>query len=171
MSLFRKNKDTPYTEQHLEQAEELIKSARVYATGTFISWIDECPQLQSVTDSNLLAFWDYLITIACIGTAFAEIVDTVPEKDQPRICYAIQKKLNDWNSDSYDAMTNFLLYAKKLIDKGVELPDAIGSWVWVNIEKHELSNLELKELASSLRLVRAVGLPIMITFHNWCKQK
>lgn len=171
MGLFRKNKDAPYTEQHLKQAEALIKSARVYATATFVSLKDEFPQVRAVTDSNLLAFWDYLITIACIGTAFAEIADTVPGKDQPGTCYAIQKKLNDWNSDSYNAMVDFLLYVKKVADKGIELPDAIGAWIWVNIGNHELSNLELKELASSLRLVRAAGLPIMITFHNWWKEK
>jgi hypothetical protein len=57
------------------------------------------------------------------------------------------------------------------MDSGVEIPDAIGGWIWVNLEKHDQSNQQLKKLASSLKLVRVVGLPILMTFHNWWKEK
>ena len=158
-----------YSKHHLEKADQLIKSAHIYAVSTYVPLLDKFPEVKAVADSNLLEFWDYLITIAGVGTAFMEIADTVPEKDQPGVCYAIQKRLDEWQSDSYHAMVDFLNYVKRLTDSGIEIPNAIGGWIWINLGKHEQSNKKLKELASSLKLVRAVGLPILITFHNWWK--
>lgn len=171
MGLFKKNEAVPYSKYHLEKADRLIKSAHIYAVSTYVPLLDKVPEVEAIADSNLLEFWDYLITIAGVGTAFMEIADTVSEKDQRGICYAIQKKLNEWQSDSYHAMVDFVNYVSKSVDPGAEIPDAIGSWIWVNLEKHEKSNQKLKELASSLKLVRVVGLPILTTFHNWWKQK
>ena len=170
MGFFKRNETMTYSKSHLEKADQLIKSAHIYAVSTYVSLLDKFPDIEAVADSNLLEFWDYLITIAGVGTVFMEIADTVPEKDQPGICYAFQKKLNEWQSDSYHAMVDFINYVTR-VDSGVEIPDAIGGWVWVNLEKHERSNQKLKELASSLKLVRVVGLPILTTFHNWWKQK
>ncbi|NPV44562.1 MAG: hypothetical protein HPY70_11420 [Firmicutes bacterium] len=170
-NLFKKNKVALYSKYHLEKADKLIKSAYIHAVSTYVPLLDKFPEVEVVADSNLLEFWDYLITIAGVGTAFMEIADTVPEKDQPGICYAIQKKLNEWQSNSYHAMVDFVNYVSKLVDSGVEIPDAIGGWIWVNLEKHDQSNQQLRELASSLKLVRVVGLPILMAFHNWWKQK
>ena len=161
----------PYSKHHLEEADHLIKSADIYAISIYTPLSDKFPEIDAVASSKLLEFWDYLITIAGVGTAFMEIVDTIPEKRRPGIAYAIQKKLNDWQPNSYAAMVDFLNYVNQLTDSGVEIPDAIGGWVWVNLEKHEQSNQKLKELASSLKLVRVVGLPILMAFHNWWKQK
>ena len=169
---FLRKKDTPlYSKYQLEKADSLIKAAHTYAIATYVSIADKFPDVIAVADSNLLTFWDYLITIASVGYAFAEIVDTVPEKDQPGLCYAIQRKLEEWRLGSYKAMVDFLKYFKRLMDSGVEIPDAIGGWIWVNLEKHDQSNQQLKKLASSLKLVRVVGLPILMTFHNWWKEK
>jgi len=171
LGFFRKNNTVLYSIHHLEKADFLIKSADIYAVGTYVPLLDKFPEVKAVADSNLLTFWDYLIAIAGVGSAFAEIADTVPEKDQPGLCYAIQKKLESWKSGSYNAMVDFLNYVTKLMNSGVEMPDAIGGWIWFNLEKHEQSNQQLKELASSLKLVRVVGLPILMTFHNWWKEK
>lgn len=133
--------------------------------------LDKYPEIEAVANSNLLAYWDYLITIAGVGIVFMEIADKVPEKDQPGISSAIHKKLNDWRADSYNLMIDFTNYVNKLIDSGVEIPDAIGGWIWTNLEKLDQANQQLKKLASSLKLVRVVGLPILITFHNWWKKE
>lgn len=159
MGLFKKNKTMSYSQDHLEKTNKLIKSAHTYAIATYIPLLDKYPELEAVANSNLLTFWGYLTTIACVGTAFMEIADTVPEKDQPEIAYAVQKKLNDWQSDSYNVMVDFAKYVKRLVDSGVEVPDAIGGWIWVNLEKHDQSNQKLKELASTLKLVRVLGYP------------
>ncbi|TRZ94698.1 MAG: hypothetical protein D4R82_03140 [Dehalococcoidia bacterium] len=160
-----------YSKDHLERANELVEFARIYAIETYILMLEKYSELEALGNSNLLEFWDYLITIAGVGVAFMEIADTVPEEDQPGISYAIQKKLNDWQSGSYDVMADFLSYYVNLTDSGVEIPGAIGGWIWVNLEKHGQSNQKLRELASSLELARAVGLPILITFHDWWKQE
>jgi len=171
MDLSKNDKSKPYSKDQLEIADKLIKSAHIYAVSTYIPLLDKYPEIEAVADSNLLTFWDYFVTIAGVGTAFMEIADTVPEKEQPGICYGIQKNLNEWQSDSYHAMVDFINYVSKLVDSGVEIPDAIGGWIWVNLEKHDKSNQRLVELASSLKLVRVVGLPILMTFHDWWKQK
>jgi len=167
MGLFKKSKIAPYSEHHLKRAEALVNSANIYAVGTYVHMLDKFPELEAIEDSNLLDLLDYLITIASVGAAFAEIADSITDKDQRGLTHAIKKKLNDWESDSYKAMKNFLMYAHQLMDSGVEIPDAIGGWIWVNLEKHPSANQNLKELASSLKLVRPVGLHIMTTFHNW----
>ena len=166
-----KHKPAPYSNEHLEMANALVQSARIFSIGIYSPMLDKYPEVVSVANSNLLAFWDYLITIASVGSAFMEIADTVPENEQVGIAYAVQEKLNDWHPGSYDAMVDFVKYAKALVDSGVEVPDAIGGWIWVNLEKHDQASLELKELACSLKLVRAIGAPILLTFHGWWKQK
>lgn len=160
----------PYSEEHLKKASELINASNIYALSTYVPLLDRCPEMKSVADSNLLPFWDYLMTIGCVGTAFMEIADLVPDKEQPGIGYALQIKLGDWEPNSYEVMIDFVTYVNKLVDKGIEIPDAIGGWVWVNLERHPQSNEELKELASSLKLVRVAGLQILLTFHNWWKK-
>lgn len=171
MGFFKKNKTVLYSKHQLERADFLIKSAHIYAAGTYVPLLDNFPEVKAVADSNLSTFWDYLIVIAGVGSAFAEIADTVPEKDQPGLCYAIQKKVEDWKSGSYNAMVDFLHYVTKLINSEVEMADAIGGWIWVNLEKHDQSNQQLKELASSSKLVRVVGLSILMVFHDWWKEK
>jgi hypothetical protein len=170
MTLFKKN-NIPYSKHHLEEADNLINSVHIYAVSTYNSMLNEFPEIVSVVDSNLLSLWEYLITIAGVGTAFMEIADTVSDKKQVGITYAIQKKLYDWHSESYEAMVNFINYTSKLVANDVEVPDAIGGWIWINLEKHQQANQELIKLASSLKLVRPVGLSISITIHNWWKQK
>ena len=171
MNFFRKKNTVTYSTHHLEKAAFLIKSADLYAVATYAPLREKFPEVKAVADSDLLTFWNYLIAIAGVGSAFTEIADTVPEKDQPGLCYAIQRKLDDWKPGSYDAMVDFLHYITGLMNSGVEIPDAIGSWIWINLEKHGQSNQELKDLAASLNLVRIVGLPILKTFHNWWKVK
>ena len=168
---FMKHKPTPYSNEHLERANALVQSAQIFSIGTYSPMLDRYPEVVSIANSNLLPFWDYLITIASVGSAFMEIADTVPENELAGLAYAVQKKLNDWHSGSYDAMADFVKYTKSLTDSGVEIPDTIGGWIWVNLEKHDQANLELKELASSLKLVKAIGVPILLTFHGWWKQK
>lgn len=171
MEFFKNNKSRSYSKDHLERADKLIGRAHIHAVTTYVPLLDKYPEIAAVADSNLLEFWDYLITIAGVGTAFMEIADTLPEKDRTGIAYAIQSKLNEWRSDSYNVMVDFIYYVSKLVDSGVEIPDAIGGWIWVNLEEHSQSNQRLKELASSSTLVRAVGSPILITFHNWWNKK
>jgi len=159
-----------YSKEQLEIAEKLIKSAHIFAVGTYTPMLDKFPELESVAKSNLLEFWDCLITIAGVGTAFMETADSFPEEEIPGITCAIRDKLNEWQSDSYNVMVDFIHYVDKLVDSGVEIPAAIGGWIWVNLEKHDQSTQRLRELASSLKLVKVVGIPIFITFHNWWKQ-
>lgn len=158
--------------ERLEIADKLIKSAHIFAVGTYIPMLDKFPELESVAKSNLLEIWDYLITIACVGTAFMKIADSFPElKEVWGVTHAIRDKLKEWKSDSYNAMIDFLRHVDKLVDSGVEIPDAIGSWIWANLEKRDQSNKRLKELASSPKLVKVVGMSVLVPFRNWWEQK
>lgn len=159
------------SKSRLKEADKLIQSARIYAVSTYFPLCDEFPEIKAVAESELLEFWDYLITIAGVGTAFMEIADTVPIIRQIGLTHAIKKQLEDWQEGSYFAMADFIQYAHNLISSDVEIPDAIGGWIWVNLEKHDQANENLVELASSLRLVRVVGLPLLMTFHNWWLKK
>lgn len=159
------------SKDHLERADELITAAHIFAVGMYLPFSDKFPEIEAVANSNLVELWDYLLFIASVGTAFMEIADTVPEKDQRGIACAVYKKLNDWSPNSYDAIKDFIKCVKKLLDSGVEVPDTIGFWIWANLGKQEQSNQQLKELASSFRLVRQIGLPILTAFHNWWKKE
>ncbi len=169
MGVFRNRRKLPYSKVDLLNAKKLIKSANIYAITVYSPLSNEFPEVDAIIESDLLEFWDYLITIAGVGTAFMEIADSVPEREQFGLTHAIQKELDDWQKSAYYAMRDFVKYVAKLVDTEVEIPDAIGTWIWVNLEKHDKSNVKLRELASSLKLVRAVGLPILMTFHDWWK--
>jgi hypothetical protein len=171
MGLFKGSKSLPYSESHLKKSDFLIHAAHIYALGTYLPLINEYPEIEAVANSQLLVFWEYLITVASVGTAFAEIADTVPRKDQRRISHAIKKKLDDWQPGTYDVLLDFIKALVKFTNDGIEIPDAIGGWVWLNLEKHEQADQKLKELASSGKLIRVTGLPILITFHNWWVKK
>lgn len=158
-----------YSDLQLEKAEMLINTANIYAISLFGKLINDYPELEVIVDSNLMEFWDFLITIACVGTAFREIADSALEEDQSGICYAIKDKLNEYKLDSYAALADMIEYVAKLTNSSVEIPDAIGAWIWVNFEKHDNANLQLIELSSSLKFVRIVGLPILTSFHDWWK--
>ena len=171
MWFFKTDKPVPYSSEHLEMANALVQSARIFSIGTYFPMLDKHQEIVSIANSNLLEFWDYLITVASVGTAFMEMADTVPENELAGVAYAVQKELKGWHSESYNAMADFLKYTKALVNSGVDISDAIGGWIWTNLEKHGQANFELKQLASSLKLVRAIGVPILLTFHRWWKQK
>lgn len=122
MGILQKRNE-PCSKEHLEKADMLIQSAHTYAITTYDSMSKEIPELVAIADSNLLTLWEYLTTIACVGTAFMEIVDTVSDKNQLGVAYAIQKKLDDWDSGSYEGMVNFINYTNKLVDTEIEVPD------------------------------------------------
>jgi len=154
-----------------DKADSLLQSAQIHATTLYDTLVKEYPELNVIAESNLLNLWDNVVTVACVGCAFMEIADSVPDNDQRGICNSIKTKLNDWNTDAYLVMIDFTIFAYDLVNSGTEPPDSIGAWIWANLGKHEKATQELKELTFSLKLVRPVGLAILLPFHNWWKNR
>ena len=125
--------------------------------------------MKAIEESDLLNTWYYLITIAGVGTAFFQIIDTVPESKVKGICNAIQHVLNDWNPNAYDTMADYTNYVKRLVDKEVNGVNAVGGWIWINLEKSEGANEELINLALSLKLIGPTGFYILAAFKDWWK--
>jgi len=160
-----------FSEEQLDRAKKLVRSANVYAVSIFTPMLDKFTEMRSIANSGLMEFWDYLVTVASVGTAFMAIMDKLPEKDHAGMPYAVQEAINQWKSKSYDVMIDFLNYFNKLTDSGVEAPNAIGGWIWVNLEKDPKSNNDLKNLAASLKLVPVTGLGILKTFFKRWSEK
>lgn len=154
----------PCSEGHLEKAGSLIESARMYDK-TLV--FDKYPEMKAVAKPNLLPLWDKLVTIACVGCAFAEIADTVPEGDQRGIAYAVEKKIESWQHGSWVQLAALVAELEKMTDKGTDIACRIGGWILRNLRDEDKSSKELEKLASSSELATAVGLLIVGGFHDW----
>jgi hypothetical protein len=164
-------KKRPYTENQLAAASFLIGSADCYAVAAQTSLEKEFEQMNSITDSGLDSVFQYVFKIACVGTAFMVIVDTVKESDVKGLSYAIQAELNARDTIGYEYMVNLLHYVRRLIDKNVRPDDAIGGWIWVNLEKDSHANDALRKLAASLILIRPTGAMVVSAYYNWWKDQ
>lgn len=150
-----------------EKASFLIKSADAYSITMYIPMLKRFPEMASIAESGIVELWDYCVFIACVGVAFMEIVDSVNRNEQEELCYSIKRELNKWKPNSYDVMVNLLEYVRKLVNSDIGIGDAIGGWIFINLEKHEQANRELIEFSSSLKGVRPLGTLILTSFHNW----
>ena len=168
--MLNKSTDDSYSEAQLKKATTLVRTAQAHAAIIRLLLKEQIEEAACIEESKLSERFEYLMTIGGVGTAFMEIGDTLPENDRTGMPYAIQRALNDWNSEAYDGLADLLKYCHNLIfNSNVEPPDAIGAWIWVNLEKHQAASERLRDVASSLSLVRPTGRMVATTFHNWWK--
>jgi hypothetical protein len=107
--------------------------------------------------------WDYIITIACVGTALLKILR---EGD---LLNAIMKNFNDYGPYALSTFEDFLTDVIDLTNKKIEPDIAIGAWVMGNFIKHPLANQQLKKIVISKNkdLLKAIGNPIFYNFINF----
>ena len=118
------------------------------------------PLLEKIAGTEGTKNWDFLMTVAGVGTAFLMIADRVPEPQQPEVSEAIRCSLTSWDSQGYDALRDFVVFVKRNVDGGVDLSNAIGSWVLWNVK---LAAPEAEEL----RLASPIGLYLLHSFARW----
>lgn len=156
-------KPKTYSAEDLEKAQALVKISGILATSLYIPLLDVHPKLKAIVETNLLKDWDHFVTVACVGTAFMEISDSFPKKnDQSSKAYAVQKALTDWSTDSYKEMADFTEY---VYSNETKLTEAIGKWVLKNLRADVEQAPELSQISESL------GVAILKTFHNWWDNK
>lgn len=153
-----------------EEIDTIVKLAVIYSISCYTTLLRSFPEMKSVANSNLLPFWDYMITITCIGVIEVLLTNNHSEEEEQEVINAFENSLKSLDNHSPNALRNCKEYVNKLVSSGVEIQDAVGGWVWINLEKNDKSNEELKIIASSLSLVRPTGTLIM-GFHNWLKTK
>ena len=140
----------------VERARMLLGAANINAITLSTSLAKRYPQWASVDEAD----WDFFVTVAGVGTAFAMIADCVPSGEQQRVSEIVAQELREWQKQGYAGLEDFLAFAKKNTDAGVELPLAIGSWIVWNLKK-EPPNREELEVAG------AIGLSLIQTFARW----
>ena len=158
-----------FSQEQLDRAEKLVFAAQAYSITSFGPMLERFPEMRFIPESGLLESWDYLIAVTAVGTAFMAIMDTLPEKDHQGMPYAVEYALNHWKVNAYSTMIDFLNHFNKLNDLNIEVAEAIGDYVWSELENNPKANTDLKEFASSRKLARTTGTSILVTFFNWWK--
>lgn len=152
-------KSQTYSTKDLEKAQTLVKTSDIFAVSLYTPLLDMYPKLKVIAENNLLRDWDHFVTIACVGTAFMEIADSFPKKnDQSSKAYAVQKALTDWSADSYKEMADFTKY---VYSNKSELSMAIGEWILKNLRA------DIEQASEFPKISESLGGAILKTFHNW----
>lgn len=159
-----------------KRAEQLVGAAEIYAVHLLTSLLKRYPEIGSVLESDLMPYWDFLLTVACVGVAFVAISTDVPPAEQERVREIVKERLGSWqpcmppvgmHHRGREALGNFLGQHVMFVKRGNNPPDAVGAWIWRNLEVDPQANEELKALARSLRLVRPVGVLPFAAFRGW----
>lgn len=159
---------------YLEKTDKLVKSARIFGMSNITSLVSKYPELVEVKKSGLDVFWESLIAVACIGTAYLKIYEIFLEKEQFEIKERLKEILKEILSKDqnifYEMLQDFINYSRNMLDVGLEVTDTVGTWIWVKIENNPKASQKLKEIAHSQRLSKAVAIPIFTEFNNWWKK-
>lgn len=142
----------------------LVPAANTLAVSSYSTLLDHYPQLDMLAAADNLGDWDFFMTVAGVGTAFMMIADRVPLDDQRSVSEAVAQELRSWNSQGYAALTDFIGFMKRSVDGGIDLPDAIGTWVIWNLKQGCPSQQELG-------LARPMGIFLVKAFAQWWDTK
>jgi hypothetical protein len=149
-------------------AEQLVPAAQTYVLTILPALSEDHPDVYDVVGADLLPYWDFLATVACVGVAFIAIPTAVAKPEQQDlICNVIQDCMETWNPSSHGAFENFLGHHTMFVKQGLTPPDAVGHWVWRNVAEHPAANAETKKAYESPRLARPTGWLIFNTFSTW----
>lgn len=161
-----------YLKTDLKKAKFLVSSADLFGITSYNPMLDKYPDLAVVANSELLLSWFYLVAVACVGVAFMEIGPAFSSNRYSGIAYAVQKALNEWRPDSFSNMLGFTETIYKLVNSEIDMGVAVGSWVWIGLEKinskkNRKLSLQLRKL--SLKFSEVLGVLILRAFHDWWK--
>ena len=143
-----------------QKARQLVPDANVLAVSSYTTITEAFPLLGRIGGKTAVKKWDFFMTIAGVGAAFSMIADRVPDREQPVVSEYIRLSLVSWDPEGYDALRDFVLFVKRNVDGGVELPNAIGSWVIWNVKQ---APPEAEEMSSA----PAIGLLLLRSFATW----
>jgi hypothetical protein len=108
-------------------AEQLVPAAQTYVLTILPALSEDHPDVYDVVGADLLPYWDFLATVACVGVAFIAIPTAVAKPEQQDlICNVIQDCMETWNPSSHGAFENFLGHHTMFVKQGLTPPDAVG---------------------------------------------
>jgi hypothetical protein len=150
-----------------ERAEQLVPSARIYATTSFVPMLDQFPFLRNVTPDH----WDFVLTVASVFIAATRLknlrMESIREENLMEI---VAHGLSDWDSKNgirgfedckaFFERTNDVL-TNAHADTSFIAADSLGGWIiWNLLGRAPQGEEELKP-------VRAIGGTTVDTFFSW----
>ena len=151
---------------------KLIALANASAVSFYLPLIDEFPKLTLISDSGLLNDFDTIISTASIGIVMTQVASSFKPNEAQKYMYAINKEIQNWNTDSSKLIIQFGHYINNLASENKinnlnELSEAVGAWIFIELYDNNPHNVELEELTNSRELFFAVGTLITNTFSNY----
>ncbi|HNQ66090.1 MAG TPA: hypothetical protein PKW92_09295 [Smithella sp.] len=149
-----------------ESAENLVKSANVFAASSTITVMDSFPLIDKYFKENMLSTdaWDFYVTIASVGTAFFTVADYVPKEKREIVCNKIGAELIKFHPKGYQALENLSSLIDNYYSAGIPFHNAVGSWLAINLlEKSEPNEEEIATFS-------VVGAFIQKSFGSWFKK-
>ena len=154
---------TKPSSDQLAKAEELINFAQIFGTSIFDVLMSKYPPLEKI--GKQYGEWIYLVSIACVGSAFMSMCNDLPENDQRAMPYAIQDELVKWREKSYDHLCDFLQYHDDYTETSDnKAPEAIGSWIIKCLSTSPDSDLSVNKLDEFTSIYEPIGMLIIKEF-------
>lgn len=153
-----------------KKTERLVKSAKIFAISNYTSLVVTHTEMMELKSCNLDVYWEDIVAVSCMGVVYMKIFDTYLMKEQSEITAAFKASLDKLQNNSFELLGDFTKYVRGMVDIGLELTDAVGSWLWVKIEEHPKASRQLKELAHSQRLSKTAAMPVIAAFDLWWKK-
>ena len=101
-----------------ERAPLLLEAARDFAAEAFATLPESFPRKQE--------HWEFLATVAAVGTGILAIPDQVPRKQRQEVSSAVWAALEVWSPHGPPALKDFCAFLQRNLDAKIELQLAIG---------------------------------------------
>lgn len=126
-----------------QQADTLIKIARVSVMGLLVPLIDKRPVLKPlISDSG--ETWDFFMTLAAVAVCSYNIPShIVPLKQQDAFLHALDAALLRWNRNAPSAVANMTEYLENFATSNMPIHWGYGCWVIHNLKGSEPTHEEL----------------------------
>jgi hypothetical protein len=153
-----------------EHAEMLIPAAHSFAISALTSLSDEHPDVWDAVPSDLVPYWNFLMTVAGVAVAGIALPDDLPQSEQDTLLSLMVERMEKWDGASVAALRNLREHHTKFVELGLSPPDAVGHWVWRNLGEHPRASEETRNAVKSPRLVHPTGYLVFTMFSEWWSQ-
>lgn len=159
-----------FSNKQKQAADFLVNSANGSAISSFTNFMEKFPELSIILELevDLLPFWDKLFTVCCVGVAFSRI-ESLPEKEQDGISWAIAASLEHWKKDAYNKLlVSFVGDFSAAVKKEGQNPAVIiGDWLLNKLKDYSGNNARMKVLTDSSQLKEVIGRFIFESYNSY----
>ena len=127
------------------RARQVLIVGEIAAVGSLVPLLDRLPVMTDLLKGREAATWDFFGTVAAVGSGmYLAYSRCIPKEEVPATEKAVARVLNEWDSQGYQAYSDFWRFVNRSIKGGLKPELAAGAWVLWNIKGSEPSERELE---------------------------